>query len=102
MKNMLKTIAIICIFWMILYHVRGPTSFTNLKTVNGVVHPTLQEGYQVLELLDDEHHWITTLEESALFQSRLQEFFVVTIEFRHIIDLPGLGKNHKDNMSWDI
>jgi len=89
---------------MLLHHDRGPTSFLDLKTVDDVIHPTFQRACQVLGLLQDESHWNSTLEETALFQSmsNLRELFVTIIAFCHINNLTELWENHKDNMSLDI
>ncbi|CAN6581415.1 unnamed protein product [Malus baccata var. baccata] len=35
--------------WILLNHVKGPTSFTNLRTVNGVLHPTYKQVAQQRE-----------------------------------------------------
>jgi hypothetical protein len=74
---------------MLLHHVRGPTSFLDLKTVNDVIHPTFQRACQGLGMLHDESHWNSTLEEAALFQSvsNLRELFVTMIAFCQITNL---------------
>ncbi|XP_050065240.1 uncharacterized protein LOC126554195 [Aphis gossypii] len=56
---------------MLLLHVRGPTLFLDLKTVDDVIHPTFQRAGKALDLLQDESHWNSTLEEAALNQCRI-------------------------------
>jgi len=89
---------------MLLYHVRGPTPFLDLKTVDDVIHPTFQRACKAFGLLQDENHWNSTLEEAALFQSvsNLKELFVTMIAFCHITNLTEQWENHKNNMSLDI
>lgn len=87
---------------MLLHHVRGTTSFLDLKIVDD--HPTFQRACQELGLLQDESHWNSTLEEAALLQSvsNLRELFVTMIAFCHITNLTELWENHNDNMSLNI
>ncbi|XP_044010203.1 uncharacterized protein LOC122853855 [Aphidius gifuensis] len=89
---------------MLLHHVRGPTSFVDLKTVDDVIHPTFQRACQALGLLEDESHWNATLEEAVLFQSasNLRELFVTMIAFCHITNLTELWETHRESMSLDI
>ena len=37
----------------LLKHIPGATSFKNLHTVNGILHPTYQDACVALELLED-------------------------------------------------
>ncbi|KAM1873333.1 hypothetical protein ACFX13_007182 [Malus domestica] len=37
---------------ILLNHVRGPISFTNLRTVNGVLHPTNKQAAKQRDLLE--------------------------------------------------
>jgi len=41
---------------MLLHHVRGPTSFESLKTVNGIVYPTFKAVCNALGLLENDNH----------------------------------------------
>jgi len=46
---------------MLLINVKGPTSFANIRTVDGVVCQTFREACQKLQLLENNQHWKTTL-----------------------------------------
>lgn len=46
---------------LLLVHVRGPTSFESLRTVNGIVCPTFRSACQELNLLANDTHWDTTI-----------------------------------------
>lgn len=42
---------------LLLHEVRGPSSYDDLKTVNGVLHSTFQLACMTLGLLKDDKHW---------------------------------------------
>ncbi|CAK1589438.1 unnamed protein product [Parnassius mnemosyne] len=96
---------------MLLHEVRGPTSFEDLKTVNGILHPTFQSTCETLRLLEDDNYWDTTLEVAALCDSPLnmRELFTIMLtilcniekEIRKIffLDSPsGTGKTFLINL----
>ncbi|XP_055918607.1 uncharacterized protein LOC129950708 [Eupeodes corollae] len=66
---------------ILLHHVRGPTSFQDLKTVDGVVKETYQAACREWGLLEDDNQWETTLREASISQCplRLRELFVVIL-----------------------
>lgn len=41
---------------LLLVHVRGPTSFESLRTVNGIVCPTFRAACQELNLIENDTH----------------------------------------------
>ncbi|KAL8564193.1 hypothetical protein ACOMHN_017462 [Nucella lapillus] len=61
---------------LLLYTKRGPTSFTDLRTVNGKECDTFQQACLLLGLLEDDSHWHDTLTEASLSSSPGQ--------FRHL------------------
>lgn len=89
---------------LLLHEIRGPTSFSELKTVNGVLHPTFQSTCKALGLLEDDKHWDTTLEEAALCDSpfKLRELFTVMLVFCQLSDPMSLWEKYKDSFSEDI
>ncbi|GFX87566.1 ATP-dependent DNA helicase [Trichonephila clavipes] len=56
---------------MLLHHVRGPTSFTELKIVNGQECQTYREAYEARRLIENDNHWDETMEEAV--QCRLPD-----------------------------
>ncbi|GFV28799.1 ATP-dependent DNA helicase [Trichonephila clavipes] len=50
---------------MLLHHVRGPTSFTELKIVNGQECQTYREACEARRLLENDNHWDETMEEAV-------------------------------------
>jgi len=49
-----------------LHTVPGPTSFNQLKTVNGQCYLTFQSACLALGLLEDDKHWDYTMSEAVL------------------------------------
>jgi len=89
---------------LLLHEVRGPTSFSELKTVNGVLHLTFQSTCKALGLLEDDKHWDTTLKEAALCDSpfKLRELFTVMSVFCQLSDPLSLWEKYKDSFSENI
>ncbi len=54
---------------LLLHHIRGPTSFAMLKTVNSIVQPSYQTACKKLGLIENDEHWKNTLSDAALTQS---------------------------------
>lgn len=67
----------------LLTTVKGPTSFQNLRTINGSTYPTFRETCIALGLLEDDGEWRTCLEEAAEMQTgyRLRQLFVTILLF---------------------
>ena len=40
---------------VLLNHVKGPTGFDNLLTVNGITHPTFKQAVKKMSLLENEN-----------------------------------------------
>lgn len=57
---------------MLLLHIRGATSFSELCAVNEVQCTTFKKAAQELGLLDDDTEWERSLAEASLFQMLLQ------------------------------
>jgi hypothetical protein len=53
---------------VLLNHVRGPTSFTSLWTVCGVVQPTFREACEVLSLVETDSSLDDALTEATTFK----------------------------------
>ncbi|GBP47863.1 hypothetical protein EVAR_43555_1 [Eumeta japonica] len=54
---------------LLLVNVRGPTSFKQLRTVNGQLCATYREACQLLHLLENDSHWDDTLKDSVISSS---------------------------------
>ena len=50
---------------MLLSKVRGPTSYEDLQTIDGVLHPTFKAAYIQLGLLGDDKEWDLAINEAS-------------------------------------
>ncbi|XP_065356368.1 uncharacterized protein LOC135950766 [Calliphora vicina] len=94
-----------CFYLRLLLHVvKGPTSYLDLKTVNGETYPNFQSTCLALGLLEDDKHWDNTLEEAAMSDHpiKLRDLFVVMLKNCQISNALILWEKHKDNFSEDI
>lgn len=89
---------------MLLHVVKGPTSFNDLKTVNGVVYPTYLLTCKARGLIEDDDHWTKTLEEASATVSphKIRELFVVMLVFCQVSDPAKLWESFKHDLSEDI
>lgn len=53
---------------LLLLHVRGATSFKDLRTVEEFVYPTLLEAARALDLIDTDEEWDKCLEEASQYK----------------------------------
>ncbi|UYV63109.1 hypothetical protein LAZ67_2003163 [Cordylochernes scorpioides] len=54
---------------MLLHNIKGPTSFAYLKIVNGSHYETFRETCAALGLLENDNHWVVTMDEAVLCQA---------------------------------
>ncbi|XP_076290998.1 uncharacterized protein LOC143214169 [Lasioglossum baleicum] len=89
---------------MLLYNIRGPTSFASLKTINGVVQPTYQAACRSLGLLEDDEQWHQTLTEAAVSDSprKLRELFAIILIFCSPSDPLELWHQFKRSLCEDV
>lgn len=66
---------------MLLHTVRGPTSFEDIRTINGYVCSTNREACEKLGLLEEDQHWDSTLSEATLFSvpSKIRSLFAIIL-----------------------
>ncbi|KAL8140177.1 LOW QUALITY PROTEIN: hypothetical protein V2J09_006198 [Rumex salicifolius] len=53
----------------LLNHVKGPTCYEDIRTVNGIVHPSFKEACYLMGLLDDEKEYIDGILEASFWSS---------------------------------
>ena len=89
---------------MLLYHVRGATSFEDLKTVNGICYSSFRELAHALNLLKDDNKWITCLEEASHYKNAasLRNLFVVIMVFNSPSEPFQLWNKFRDDLSDDF
>ncbi|XP_044587019.1 uncharacterized protein LOC123266682 [Cotesia glomerata] len=88
----------------LLHEVRGPESFTALRTIKDVIYPTFQEACRVMGLLEDDAHWDKTLAEVSISDSsyKIRELFAVMLVFCQVRDPIKLWDKYRDNFTDDI
>ena len=89
---------------MLLYHKAGATCWTDLKTVNGIVHPTYKKACHELGILQDDHEHEMCLQESALkdMPRQLRSLFAMILVYCEPADCGNLWTKFKNNMCDDI
>ncbi|KAL4559822.1 hypothetical protein LXL04_031968 [Taraxacum kok-saghyz] len=73
---------------LLLNVVRGPLTFQDIRTVDGVVHPTYMSACKALSLLGNDVEWVESIRDAAQWQSgnRLRELFVSILMFCSVAD----------------
>ena len=94
-----------CFFLRLLLHtVRGPTSFEDLRSVNGHICATFREACQLHGLLEDDQQWNATMSEAAVAQSpeRLRNLFALILAVCGPSNPKQLWESHKESLTEDI
>ena len=89
---------------MLLNLKKGALNFDDLKTVNGIVHPSYHDACQSLGLLGDDKEWIEALSSAVNVASspQLRQLFVTIILYCDVVDPKTLFDSHWLNMYDDI
>ncbi|GFR31820.1 helitron_like_N domain-containing protein [Trichonephila clavata] len=89
---------------LLLINVRGPTSFQELKTVNGHVCATFREACQKLNLLANDAHWDISLADASNTAQPQQIRTLISIILTTCFPAnpKDLWRKYKDYMSEDI
>jgi hypothetical protein len=89
---------------MLLHKVKGPTSFNDLRTVDGVLYDTYQAACLAMGLLESDNQWNETLNEAKESDSpsKIRTLFAIILSCCEVSNPKSLWENHKDCMSEDI
>lgn len=89
---------------ILLHKIRGPTSFDDLKKVNGIVCESFQEACLQLGFLENDGQWDETLKEATETDSaeKLRTCFAIMISCCQLSNPQALWEKHKEAMSEDI
>jgi hypothetical protein len=81
----------------------GATSFENLRTVDGIHHPTFQATCGALSLLQDDQEWDACLREACIDHdvARLRKLFIILLLFCAPLRPEVLWERYQDEMSHD-
>ena len=94
-----------CFYLRILLHNRrGPTSFEDIRTVEGTVCQTFKEACERLGLLESEDHWRITLEEavSTMMPAQIRSLFAVMVSSCELSFPLELWMAFRESMSEDF
>ncbi|OQR81483.1 helitron helicase-like protein, partial [Achlya hypogyna] len=88
---------------MLLCHRRGPTSFQDIRTVDGVIYDRYKLTCQALGLLESDDEWLRCMRDAAVSQmpSQLRDLFVVLLVFANPSDPAALWAEHGAHMCED-
>lgn len=89
---------------MLLFQVKGPTSFLHLRTYNGVTYNTFKEACNARGLLEDDEQWITTMKDatSTKHPACIRELFAIILSYCQPSDPLKLYEMFKRDMAEDI
>lgn len=89
---------------MLLHHVPGATSYEDLRTLEGVVHPTFKAACQARGLLEDDQEWRRCLQEGVdrAVPPQIRSLFVSLLLYNDIADPVALWDEFKVYMAEDF
>ena len=89
---------------ILLTHIKGATSFNNLKTINGYVCRTFKETCIHLGLLQDDAEWNTCLHEATQIKTgkQLRHLFAMILLYCQPTTPENLWNEHKLALCEDI
>ncbi|XP_017470385.1 PREDICTED: uncharacterized protein LOC108362062 [Rhagoletis zephyria] len=89
---------------LLLINVRGPTSFLNLKRVNGRLCQTYRRACEELHLLEDDNHWDATLADASATGTphQIRTLFSIIVATCFPSDPLQLWQSYRDYMTEDI
>ena len=89
---------------LLLNTVRGPTSFEDLRTVEGKTYDTYHEAAFELGLVENDKEWELAMEEAASVGSayQMRTLFVIILTAGNPMKPRDLWEKHKDVMSEDF
>ena len=88
---------------LLLTIVKGPTSFDDLRTFDGILYDNFKSACIARGLLDSDEQWDRSLTEAAVWQSgsQLRELFVCILLHCHPASPLQLWMNHAQSLSDD-
>ena len=89
---------------MLLVNVPGPTSFQQLRIVNGVTHATFRRACQALNLLEDDRHWDVCINDACntSHPNQLRALFAIILTACSPSSPIELWEKYKSHMAEDI
>lgn len=79
---------------------KGPTSFSDLRTVSGVTYPSFKSACLALGLLEDDVEWKQCLDDAIVYQlpKQLRNLFALILSECHPADPQALWNTYKNSL----
>ncbi|XP_069160511.1 uncharacterized protein [Procambarus clarkii] len=89
---------------MLLVNVSGPTSFQQLRFVNGVTHATVCSACQTLKLLENDRHWDVCINDTSntSHPNQIHALFAIILTACSPSSPTELWEKYKSHMAVDI
>ncbi|GBM82059.1 hypothetical protein AVEN_224077-1 [Araneus ventricosus] len=89
---------------MLLHEVKGPKSFEDLRTINGVICETVRDTCYKRGLLDNDNQWEATLAEAVVCQStkHFRDLFCILLKTCNVGNPSELWNKFKDDLAEDF
>nr|XP_025648288.1 uncharacterized protein LOC112743284 [Arachis hypogaea] len=79
---------------LLLNFVRGPTSYEDIRTIDGILYPTFRDACYAQGILDDDKEYIDAIEEANLHMTETEIRDLTLIEIENL--LKGYNKSLRD------
>jgi len=88
---------------VLLCHRKGPTSFADLRTVDGVVLPSFEEAAKQLGFTDNDREWFSCMTEAVAFRMpyQLRQFFATLLVYSNVSDVRALWDKFSSHLAED-
>ncbi|KAJ1273706.1 hypothetical protein BS78_05G005300 [Paspalum vaginatum] len=89
---------------MLLNTVKGCTSYEEIRTVGGIVHPTFKAACRAMGFLDDDNEWIDCIHEAANWATgtQLRQLFATILVHCEVTDPKRIWDSTWEALSEDI
>ncbi|KAG2781314.1 hypothetical protein PC129_g21445 [Phytophthora cactorum] len=89
---------------VLLCHRNGPTSFENLRTVDGVTYDSYREAALHAGYLEDDSEWVACTTEASQFRMpyQLRQLFATIIVYSQVVEVGALWERFYDDLSLDL
>ncbi|KAG3070903.1 hypothetical protein PI125_g22870 [Phytophthora idaei] len=89
---------------VLLCHRKGPTSFENLRTVDGVTYGSYREAALHAGYLEDDSEWVACMTEASQFRMpyQLRQLFATIIVYSQVVEVGALWEQLYDDLTLDF
>ncbi|KAG3246135.1 hypothetical protein PI124_g9133 [Phytophthora idaei] len=89
---------------VLLCHRKGPTSFENLRTVDGITYESYREAALHAGYLEDDSEWVACRTEASQLRMpyQLRQLFATIIVYSQVVEVGALWERFYDDLSLDF